>query len=452
MYHNVSFDITTFEGDAIVNSLGIGPRIDVPGRIYRSILNAAKDPLALKSEVTKQGKELPFTSTYLTDSFGLPCKKIIHAITPFRRIDRKNEQIEQTYQNILKLALDSGLKSICVPLIGTGANGYSSDKVAQIARRACYRFAEEHPDFEVYLNIYSVEVAASRDEEEEDIYPDEPPTSYSRPKQGSRRRRNIDAECEGPLWDEVNPGCAGGPSDFEIDGIAGAPFEDEGGDGYMPSITVNRKDGYFTGSLPKPKKEPAVPFLERIGLKYGDSFATLVRKFVFTRTRGSKAAKEAKLEDMWLDINSLVAELKLSDTALAVTASIMHDVKEKGEKTPANLLKEKSSHSAQYEWKKVKNPKSKGYVWQRPNKAEILLSGIAMHLKPEEVMELFEFCGFALSKYEMYDNAFRECVPLIHKKDPWTQVVQTYRFYTSESIYDYKEDRRKIYTDTGEYW
>ena len=165
MYHNVSSDLTTFQGDCIVNSLGAGEYIERPGRIYRSILNASNDSVALMKEVTEKGKNLPFGSVYMTDSFGLPCKKIIHVITPFRRFDRDNSQITKCYESLLKLALDSGMKSISVPLIGTGANGYWSDKVASIARRVCYRFAEEHPEIDVFFNIFSVEFGSPEEDE-----------------------------------------------------------------------------------------------------------------------------------------------------------------------------------------------------------------------------------------------------------------------------------------------
>ena len=395
MYHNVSFDLTTFTGDAIVNSLGAGDFIRRAGRIYYSIINASNDATALMNEVSEKGQNLPFGSVYLTDSFGLPCKKIIHVITPFRRFDRDNSQIAKCYEDLLQLAWDSGLRSISVPLIGTGANGYRSDIVASIARRICYRFAEEHPEMEVFFNIYSVECGLS-----DEIY------SYGR-----------------------------------MEGMVRHP------ESSAPDFPLNQ------ANLPEARiSKPHPSFLESIGIEYGDSFATLVRKCVFARVSGTKAEKDEALESVWLEINSLVGDFKSDFAVLSETVNSIHESKEKGLPTNKQLLSGKTSHAPQYEWKKVKNPKGKGYVWQRPNKAEILLACIAMHLKPYEVMEVYEFCGFSLSKYEMYDYAFRECVQLINKKDPWTQIVQRYRNYTSESLYAYREERKKIYVDDGEPW
>jgi hypothetical protein len=130
----------------------------------------------------------------------------------------------------------------------------------------------------------------------------------------------------------------------------------------------------------------------------------------------------------------------------------MHESKEAGLPTDPALLKEKYSHAPEYEWKKVKSSGKKGYVWQCPNKAEILLASIAMHLEPEEVFEVYSFCGYALSEYDRYDYAFRKCVPLLSESDPWTHILQDYRMFTSESLYLYQENRKKKYTDHGEKW
>ena len=410
MYHNVSFDITTFPGDAIVNSLGAGEYIEQPGRIYRSILRASSDSKALMTKVTEGGKNLPFGSVYMTDSFGLPCKKIIHIITPFRRFDRDNSQITKCYEDLLQLALKEGLTSICVPLIGTGANGYRSDKVASIARRVCYRFAEEHPEIEVFFNIFSVEFGPSEEEEMR--------FEMQGPVGSSRRPNERYHEERGRRFGTERP------SDVRLDvGMPTAPYA------------------------------PQASFLDEIGIEDEDSFASLVRKCVFSKTKGTKKDKEAALEDVWLEINSLVGDFKTNYSTLEDTINTIHDAKEKGEPIDKKLLMEwKSSHSPEYEWKKVKNTKGKGYVWQRPNKAEILLACIAMHLYPDQVMEVYDFCGFSLSKYERHERAFRECVALIHSRDPWTQIVKAYRFATSESLYEYKEDRKKIYVDYGEKW
>ena len=407
MYHTVSIDITTFSGDCIVNSLGAGEYIRKPGRIFQSILDASTDSGALMEKVFEKGANLPFGSVFMTDSFGLPCKKIIHVITPYKRFDHDNSQIAKCYEHLLQLALDSEMKSISVPLIGTGANGYPSDKVASIARRICYLFAQDHPEIEVYFNVYSVEFTPS----------------------GQRRATR---------GDRLSDGMRNMPAQ------GGYSYDD--GEDHLRSKSV-------LSSCAPPVEKPHVSFLEEIGIEDEDSFAALVRKCVFTRSKGKKTDKMAVLQDTWLEINSLVGSFKGDSKTLAETVHAIHISKEKGMPLDEDYLTDaKSTHCPEYEWKKVKNTKGKGYVWQRPNKAEILLACIALHLKPEEVMEVYDFCGFSLSKYERHERAFRECVAKIQSSNPWTNIVKAYAFATSESIYEYKEDRKKIYVDHGEKW
>ena len=53
MYRIISEDVTLFNGDAILNSLGYGPDriVDAPGGIFYSILNRVNDADSLKKEV-----------------------------------------------------------------------------------------------------------------------------------------------------------------------------------------------------------------------------------------------------------------------------------------------------------------------------------------------------------------------------------------------------------------
>ena len=430
MYQTISADITTFDGDIIVNSLGAGERIELPGQLYRSILRSCDDPKALMEEVTRIGKNLDFGEVYLTDSYGLPCKKILHVVTPFRRFDPGHSKIAKTYEAILELALKSGLKSISVPPIGTGANGYDSDKVALIAQRICYRFSLEHPELDIYFNVYSVE------HREEEMF--------------SNRRSRRHYEGEPRIFGHSNA-CKSSSSDEDeeeeeyedLEGEPGACYESHA-DSLLPEGGLDEGE--------------SLSLMEEVGLEDEDSFATFVRKLVFARTPGDKRTKELALEDTWFNINAMVGNVKnekqekdLTHDANLIAASQIGGEALKKVLSPAP----KSSHAPEYEWKKQKvNGKNKGgkYVWQRPNKAEILLAAIALHLTPEETLEVYEFCGFSLSKYEMHERAFRKCVAKIKYPNPWTVIVKEYCFYTSESIYDYKEERKKIYADRGEKW
>ena len=135
-------------------------------------------------------------------------------------------------------------------------------------------------------------------------------------------------------------------------------------------------------------RKPRIPFAEEIGLELDDSFATMVRKCIYKRIHGSKQKKEAALEDVWLDINSMVGDFKdrspfLGDAVNEVNSKVLNDITK-----PGDPLGKKYPHAPQYEWKKYKS-KGGNYVWQCPNKAEVLLSCIALHLKPEEALEVY---------------------------------------------------------------
>lgn len=379
MFSNISIDITRFDGDVVVNSLGIGRRLSVPGMLFRSILKECEDKEDLMDEVLDKGRDLSFGDIFLTSSYGLPFKEIIHVITPFYKDDISLEKIKKCYEDVLELALKRGYSSICLPLIGTGANGYPLDDTAMVARKTCYLFALKHPEMDVYFNVYSVEIAPRREE--------------------------------------------------SIQFYKAPPFEYKGEHTLLDEAKVER----------------------------GDSFAAVIRKIVFLKTIGTKDKKEQVLSEMWVGIDSLVANSKNKNHEIVVQAgNHIHKVHIGEEKLNMALFDEApNSHSPKYEWKKCKTSKGKDkgkYVWQRPNKIEILLTSVVLGLNEEEAFELYDFCGFSLSKYEMREDALRHCLACLNGSDPWANMSNIYRFYTSESIYDYVQDREKIYVDEGEDW
>ena len=364
MYHNISIDITKFEGTAIVNSLGRGKKIALPGAIFNAILAACKNPDGLKKTVISMGECLPSCSIFTTPVYGLPSENIIHVITPYKHEDPNNTQIRQCYVNILEAAAKYHYKSINVPLIGTGANGYDPDEVAHIARITCYQFAAAHPEIDIYFNVYFTEHSLTRQRFE--------------------------------------------PKEYQT-----------------PTEAPHQKESY----------------LEKIGVEYGDSFAALIKKHVYSKIKGTKQEKEKALKDTWVEINALIGDYKTDEKGLEDTVNIV--AQGGGAKY---LPKGKATHAPEYEWKAVKSPKTKDYVWQRPNKVEILLTSIALKTTPEETLEIYEFCGYALSKYEKYDKAIRTCLNCLSEPDPWSLIHKTYYSYVEKSLTEYKVERTKVHT------
>ena len=133
-------DITTLEVDAIVNAantslLGGG---GVDGAIHR-----AAGPKLLEECETLGGCETG--SAKITAGYELPSKKVIHAVGPiyWKEGSRSAELQSGCYRTILKLAVDSGCKSIAFSAISTGVYGYPSGKASLVALETVRKFLEE---------------------------------------------------------------------------------------------------------------------------------------------------------------------------------------------------------------------------------------------------------------------------------------------------------------------
>lgn len=114
-------DITSYKSDVIINSLGT--KGNVYGKICHSIITKANSQ-ELKEYIDKQNN--PIGTILVTDSGELKCKQIIHLVTPFKsKDDEKNSLLIKCIKDCFNKALELGHKSLAIPFIGTGTNGYS---------------------------------------------------------------------------------------------------------------------------------------------------------------------------------------------------------------------------------------------------------------------------------------------------------------------------------------
>jgi O-acetyl-ADP-ribose deacetylase (regulator of RNase III) len=165
MYLEKQGRIENQEVDAIVNSLGEGERVKEFGAICRSLIKVAgpelrRDILALKPVIRQ---------VYITPAYHLKAKHVLHIAPPFYKSDSDFWDLNSCYSHIFETALKEGDRSIAIPLLGTGVNGYPMREAFKLAANVCTSFARHHPVLDIYLVhdtlIYDIPsiIASNRD-------------------------------------------------------------------------------------------------------------------------------------------------------------------------------------------------------------------------------------------------------------------------------------------------
>lgn len=119
-------DALEYKGNAVLNSLGTNGA--VYGRLCKNIIKGInrKD---VKTLIDAQ-KDMPFGKIIETEGGDLQPAHVLHIVTPFKKNDDSNcTQLRKAYKSVVDYAINHGYKTIGLPIIGTGANGYS-DKEA----------------------------------------------------------------------------------------------------------------------------------------------------------------------------------------------------------------------------------------------------------------------------------------------------------------------------------
>ncbi len=142
-------DITHEEVDVIVNAansglLGGG---GVDGAIHRAGGGAVLEECQ-KIRETK-GRCHPGHAV-MTGAGKLHAKHVVHAVGPIWHggKDEESKVLKNAYLNSMKLAKESGAKSIAFPSISTGAYGYPIDQAAEVALGAIREFVSKNTEIE----------------------------------------------------------------------------------------------------------------------------------------------------------------------------------------------------------------------------------------------------------------------------------------------------------------
>lgn len=388
MYQIISEDVTLFTGDAILNSLGYGPDrvVDAPGGVFRSILGRVKDPESLKKDVLNKGANLDFKEAFITDSYGLDCKKIVHAISPYRFHDDDDMALlQKTYSNALQLAYDSGIRSICLPLIGTGANGYSSNESFIAAKRAAYHFQKEHDDFDVCVTVF---------------WGDKPlPRRHRRVDEvhyGSNRPFSLIPEATGSE--------------------ARSAYREE--ERFLRKQYIEKQKECFGI---KPIKTREID-MESLPLEVGDSFGRLIDLFIFAR---EGTTDKSILPKCWEEIAMNIGDAKDDyfddDTWFGGNSKYQwhkHANAKKGHKKNPVIPKGEEDPDG---------------VWNTPKKLSILLVACALEMSRKQTEFMFRFCGYYLSKYSKEDLAIRACFEFLATDEEEASILNVYQIYSTKA-------------------
>ncbi|KAL1626535.1 hypothetical protein SLS54_002697 [Diplodia seriata] len=136
-------DITKIDVDAIVNATTQGLNVGASDSIGYRVHRAAGPELLRECRAIAECK---MSQAVMTDAYNLPCRKVIHTVRPHyyqaAQFVGGEDLLASCYWNCLKLAVDSGLKSIALPCLSAGGFGFPIREATEIALRTTRAFLD----------------------------------------------------------------------------------------------------------------------------------------------------------------------------------------------------------------------------------------------------------------------------------------------------------------------
>ena len=144
----VKGDITKIKCDAIVCSTN--KELIPLGSIDTAIHGAAGPELEKACEKIQR---CDVGKCVVTEGYNLPCRYIIHTVSPHISEASSVHLLAQCYKNAITEAIRMGISSVAFPLLGAGDNGFSTQKALDIALN---RFEVSMRDVISELTVYLV--------------------------------------------------------------------------------------------------------------------------------------------------------------------------------------------------------------------------------------------------------------------------------------------------------
>lgn len=143
-------DITVIKTDAIVNSTNSDYLPN--GMISNAIHSAAGYELFEECKALPECRE---GCAQITKGYKLPCKYVIHTVSPFYAETGEDEEyLQSCYTESLYLAQENNCKSIAFPLIGIGGKGFPKSLAINLAVTTINDYLKIKDDINVFIVVY----------------------------------------------------------------------------------------------------------------------------------------------------------------------------------------------------------------------------------------------------------------------------------------------------------
>ncbi|ATW86943.1 O-acetyl-ADP-ribose deacetylase (regulator of RNase III) [Halohasta litchfieldiae] len=128
-YSVIQGDIAAQSADALVNAAGTS--LEMGSGVAGALRRTAGEEL--NEEATEKGP-VDLGEVAVTDAYDLDAEYVIHAAAMPHYGDGKatEESIQSATENALKKADELGCKSVVLPVLGTGAAGFSFERGAEL--------------------------------------------------------------------------------------------------------------------------------------------------------------------------------------------------------------------------------------------------------------------------------------------------------------------------------